>query len=73
MGNITQNKFTDELVHSFNEEMITELAKRFKDNNYSTPFNCLKDWLSLRVLAITSPELRTNYIYLLNQQQFDEN
>ena len=68
----SENKISEELVNSFNEEMTLELAKRLEEDNYSTPFEGLKDWHLLRALAINGPELTTNYIHLLDQEPFDE-
>ena len=68
-----KNKISAELVRSFNEEMTYELAKRLEDDNYSTPFDGLKDWHLLRALAINRPELTSDYIHLLDQEPFDEN
>ena len=69
----TDNKISDELVQSFNEEMTSELAKRLEEENYKTPFEGLQDWHLLRALAINRPELTSNYIHLLDQEPFDEN
>ena len=68
-----ENKISEELVNSFNEEMTFELAKRLEDDNYITPFDGLKDWHLLRALAINRPELTADYIHLLDQEPFDEN
>ena len=70
---IDENKISEELVNSFNEEMTLELANRLEDDNYSTPFDVLKDWHLLRALAINRPELTSDYIHLLDQEPFDEN
>ena len=70
---IDDNKISEELVNSFNEEMTFELAKRLEDDNYITPFDGLKDWHLLRALAINRPELTADYIHLLDQEPFDEN
>ena len=70
---IANEKITEEIVSSFNEEMTYELAKRLEEDNYKTPFDGLKDWHLLRALAINRPELTTNYIHLLDQEPFDEN
>ena len=70
---ISENKISEELVNSFNEEMTLELAKRLEEDNYSTPCDGLKDWHLLRALAINRPVLPTNYIHLLDQEPFDEN
>ena len=70
---ISENKISEELVNSFDEEMTLELAKRLEEDNYNTPFDGLKDWHLLRALAINRPELTTDYIHLLDQEPFDEN
>ena len=70
---ISENKISEELVNSFNEEMTLELTKKLEENNYSTPFDGLKDWHLLRAFAINRPGLTTNYIHLLDQEPYDEN
>tara|TARA_Y100000991_G_C21916918_1_gene324786 strand:- start:844 stop:1065 length:222 start_codon:yes stop_codon:yes gene_type:complete len=73
MKSSSNNKISDELVNSFNEEMTFELAKRLEDDNYDTPFDGLKDWHLLRALAINRPELTADFVHLLDQEPFDEN
>ena len=73
MRSSPDNKISAELVNSFNEEMTYELAKRLEEENYSTPFDGLKDWHLLRALAINRPELTSSYVHLLDQEPFDEN
>ena len=70
---ISENQISEELVNSFDEEMILELAKRPEEDNHNTPFDGLKDWQLLGTLAINRPALTTNYIHLLDQELFDEN
>ena len=70
---ISENKISEELVNSFDEEMTLKLAKRLEEDEYMTPFDGLKDWNLLRALAINRPELTSNYIHLLDQEPFDEN
>ena len=70
---ISENKISDELVNSFDEEMTLELAQRLEEDEYKTPFDGLKDCHLLRALAINRPELTTDYIHLLDQEPFDEN
>ena len=69
----SENKISEDLVNSFNEEMTFELAKRLEEDNYMTPFDGLRDWHLLRALAINRPELTSDYIHLLDQEPFDEN
>ena len=70
---ISENKISEELVNSFDEEMTLELAKTLEEDNYISPFDGLQDWHLLRALAINRPELTSNYIHLLDQEPFDEN
>ena len=70
---ISENKISEELVNSFEEEITLEPAKRLEEDEYQTPFDGLKDLHLLRALAINRPELKTNYIHLLDQETFDEN
>jgi len=73
MDFISENKISEELVNSFDEKMTLDLATRLEEDNYSTPFDGLKDWHLLRALAINRPELTSDYIHLLDQEPFDEN
>ena len=70
---ISENKISEELVNSYNEEMTIQLARRLEEDNYETPFDGLKDWHLLRALAINRPELTRDYVHLLDQEPFDEN
>ena len=70
---ISENKISEELVNSFDEEKTLELAKRLEEDEYATPFEGLKDWHLLRAIAINRPELTTDYVHLLDQEPFDEN
>ena len=70
---ISENKISEELVNSFDEEMTLEHPKRLEEDEYTTPFDGLKDWQLLKTLEINSPELTTNYTHLLDQEPFDEN
>ena len=70
---VPENKISEELVNSFNEEMTLELATRLEEDNYISPFDGLKDWHLLRALAINRPELTLEYVHLLDQEPFDEN
>ena len=63
----SDNKISEELVNSFNEEMTFELAKRLEEENYPKTFDGLKDWHLLRAFEINRPELTSDYIHLLDQ------
>ena len=70
---ISENRISEELVNSFDEEMTFELSKMLEEDIYNTPIDGLKNFHVLRGLAINRPELTTNYIHLLDQEPFDEN
>ena len=70
---ISENKISEELVNSLDEEITFNLAKRLDEDNHNTPFEGFKDWHLLRALAINIPRLTTNYVHLLDQEPFDEN
>ena len=70
---ISENKISEELVNSFDEEMTLELAKRLEEDNNTTPFDDLKDLHLLKSLAINRSTLTSDYIHLLDQEPFDEN
>ena len=73
MALISENKISEELINSFDEEMTLEQAKSLKKDNYIKPFDGLKDFHLLRVLANNRPVLTTNYVNLLDQEPIDEN
>ena len=67
----SDNKISEELVNSFNEEMTLELAKKLEDDNYASPFDALQDWHLLRALAINRPELTSdNWKYRCSKSSF---
>jgi len=70
---ISENKISEEIINSFNEEMTLELAKRLEEDNHNNPFDGLKDWDLLWALVIKRSELAINYTHLLEQETFDEN
>ena len=69
---ISENKISEELVNSLDEEMTLELAKSLEEDNYNNPSDVLEDLHLPRALAINRPELTTNYVHLLNKELFDE-
>ena len=73
MDFISENKISEELINSFDEEKNLEHSKRLQKDNYNTPFDVLRDWHLLGALTISRPELKSNFIHLLDQEPFDEN
>tara|TARA_B100000945_G_scaffold60081_1_gene44665 strand:+ start:773 stop:994 length:222 start_codon:yes stop_codon:yes gene_type:complete len=70
---ISKNKISEDLLKSFNEEMNLGLAKSLKKDNYMKAFDVLKDLLYLRELSIKRPDLKSDYIHLLDQEPFNAN
>ena len=66
----SENKISEKLVNSFDEEMAHKLAKRLEEDNYNTTFDGLKDWHLLRALPINRHVLTVSYIHLLDQEPF---
>ena len=70
---ISKNKISEELVNSFDEKMTLELTTRLEKDEYTTPFDGLKNCQLLRALAVNGPELTSYFIHLFDQEQVDEN
>ena len=51
---------------------VEQLALRLEQDDYSNPFDGLKDWHLLRAIAFQRPELIKQYLYLLDIQPYDE-
>ena len=66
------NKIIGEHLQYFYEEETFELPKRLMVKNYAIPFKVLINYGSLRTFAINSYKLISDYIHLLEQEQFDE-
>ena len=66
------NKIFKKPLYSFYEEGTFELAKTLEEKNYVKPFNVFKNWNLVRNFATTTYKLISDYIHLLEQEQFDE-
>ncbi len=67
------NKINVEPLHYFYEEETFELLKRLGKKNYAKPFKIFINYSPVRSSAINSYKLISDYIHLLEQEQFDEN
>ena len=56
------NKILKELLHSFYEEKKSELPTTFRNKNYATPLNVLKNWYLVRTFVINTYKLTSDYI-----------
>lgn len=68
----SNNKIFEKLLYSFYEEGTFELAKTLGEKNYVKPFNVLKNWNLVGTFATNRYKLISDYIHLLEQEQFDE-
>ena len=68
----SNNKIFEKLLYSSYEEGTFELAKILGDKNYVKPFNVFKHWNLVRTFATIRYKLISDYIHLLEQEQFDE-
>ena len=66
------NKKIGEPLHCFYTEETFELPKILGEKNYVIPFKLLKIFDLVRTFAINSYKLISDYIHLLEQEQFDE-
>ena len=66
------NKIIGEHLQYFYEEETFELPKRLRVKNYAIPFKVLINYDLIRIFATNSYKLISDYIHLLEQEQFDE-
>ena len=66
------HKIFEKLLYSSYEEGTIQLAKNLGEKNYVKPFNVFKNWNLVRTFATTRYKLISDYIHLLEQEQFDE-
>ena len=69
----TYNKIFKKPSYSSYEIRTFELAKTLVEKNYVKPFNVFKNWNLVRTFATNRYKLISDYIHLLEQEQFDEN
>ena len=68
MKTVTQEKKIAELTAAD----VAKLADRLEQDEYSSPFEALKDWHLLRAIAFQRKELVEPYLYLLEIETYDE-
>ena len=68
----SDNKIFKKPLYSFYEEATFKLAKTLKEKNYVKPFHVFKNWNLIRTFATNRYKLISDYIHLLEQEQFDE-
>ena len=68
----SDNKIFTKPLYSSYEEGTFELSKTLEEKNYVKPFNLFKHWNLVRTIATIRYKLISDYIHLLEQEQFDE-
>ena len=68
----SDNKIFKKPLNSSYEEGTFELAKTLGEKKYVKLFNVFKNWNLVRTFATNSYKLISNYIHLLEHEQFDE-
>ena len=68
----SDNKIFKKPSYSSYEERTFELAKTLGEKNYVKPFNVFKNWNLVRTLATNRYKLISDYIHLIEEEQFDE-
>ena len=68
----SDNKIFKKPLYSSYKEGNFELAETLGEKNYIKPFNSFKNWNLVRTFATNRYKLISDYIHLLEQEQFDE-
>ncbi len=68
----SDNKIFEKPLYSSYEEGTFELAKTLGEKNYVKPFNVFRNWNLVRTCATKTYKLTSDFIHLLEQEQFDE-
>ncbi len=63
---------TPEEIAGLTTNDVADLASRLETDDYSSPFEALKDWHLLRAIAFQRYELVEPYLYLLDMEAYDE-
>ncbi|BAG02574.1 MAG: DUF2555 domain-containing protein [Microcystis sp. M048S1] len=69
---MTVISFTDQDIAKYTAADIASLAERLEKDEYSNPFEALRDWHLLRAIAFQRQELAESYLYLLDLEAYDE-
>ncbi|HHP7244310.1 MAG TPA: DUF2555 domain-containing protein [Elainellaceae cyanobacterium] len=69
---MTTLSFSKQDVDSVTDQDVAKLAQRLDQDEYSNPFDGLRDWHLLRAIAFQRPEMVEPYLYLLDMEAYDE-
>lgn len=64
--------FSQKEIAAVTEEQVANLAERLEQDDYSSPFEALRDWHLLRAIAFQREDLAAPYLYLLDIEAYDE-
>jgi hypothetical protein len=64
--------FSEQAVAKITATEVAALAQRLEQDEYTNPFEGLKDWHLLRAIAFQRPEMVESYLYLLDMEAYDE-
>lgn len=59
-------------LESLTPNDVAQLAQRLENDDYTDPFEGLKDWHLLRAIAFHRKDLVESYLYLLDNEPYDE-
>ncbi|MCT0254618.1 MULTISPECIES: DUF2555 domain-containing protein [unclassified Synechocystis] len=59
-------------VAALTAEDVAQLAQRLENDDYTDAFEGLKDWHLLRAIAFQREDLAEPYLYLLDNETYDE-
>lgn len=68
---VTQS-ITEQNISALTADDVANLAVRLEQDDYTNPFEALKDWHLLRAIAFQRQELVEPYLYLLDIEAYDE-
>ena len=68
----SNNKIFENLLYSSYEEGTFELAKNLGEKNYVKSLNVFKNWNLVKTFATNRYKLISDYIHLIEEEQFDE-
>jgi hypothetical protein len=69
---MTTLSVTQEDISALTADDVANLAGRLEQDDYTNPFEALKDWHLLRAIAFQRQELVEPYLYLLDLETYDE-
>lgn len=69
---MTTLSMTQKDICALTADDVANLAVRLEQDDYTNPFEALKDWHLLRAIAFQRQELVEPYLYLLDIETYDE-